>query len=130
MTTKVGFNPLSAQVIQRKLRDALIAYRQTAFRKPDAVKIGEVQLPVVVVGNREVDLNEKFKDAVVVGTEIGRVPFLPYVKDFGDGQGEKLMIHFFPPTKPAVIIFDPDDPTKVFLGFTKKIKMGPLGLED
>jgi hypothetical protein len=122
------FRALGTKEFKERLKKAVEFYEKTNYRKPDKISVGQLFLPRVITPSGEViDLEELYKDCKVLVSDIGYVPFILYVYKKGNDKARPY-IHF---TESQVfLVADPDDPKRLFLVHTGKLRMTERGLVD
>jgi len=124
----IAFKKYSMDTITEKIKKAVKNYLSRGGSM-EKVIVGTVKLPKVISPDGKViDLEEKYKGYKIVAESIGIVPALIYVdsKRAIAGDKELKFIHFL--KKPAYLVVDPDDPTRIYLAFSSEVKLTKRGI--
>lgn len=128
----IGFKKYDIKTVEEKIKKAVDNYLKRGGAK-EKILTGEVKLPKLISPDGKViDLEEKYKDHTVVAEVIGIVPAIIYVdtKRLGLSKNPKELkfIHFL--RKPAYLVCDPEDNSKIYLAFTSNVKITERGIID
>ena len=125
-----GFKKYNIKQVEEKIRKAINNYLKRGGAE-GKVLVGNIKLPRIMdpETGKVIDLEEKYKGYTVVAEMIGIVPALLYIdkKKLLNGKEKELnFMHFL--KKPAFLVFDPDDPERIYIAFQGKVKMTDAGI--
>ena len=117
---------LGKKEMEKLIKKAMDRWRNIALRDVDDIKIVNVKLPRILHKGRIIDLQQKYKDAVVVCTKVGEIIGFPYIARKGDSVEDKF-IHFN--ETPVLLVVDPEDNTRLFLAYGDNLRVTDRGIE-
>uniref|UniRef100_A0A7V3ZSW3 Uncharacterized protein n=1 Tax=candidate division WOR-3 bacterium TaxID=2052148 RepID=A0A7V3ZSW3_UNCW3 len=122
---KIYHEPIDYEEIEKRIKKAEEFYKKNMLKMPDLVFKAKTYLPKINTQKGIIDLNEKYKDGIIIADVIGVLPFIAYVSD---KLGEvKIFFHEFEPFQ-VFLCIDPEDRKRIFLSFSKPLKFDERGI--
>lgn len=124
-----GFKKYNMDQVEKRIKKAISEYKRRGGAEGKVI-VSSYKLPrLISPDGKVVDLEQKYKGYKIIAEMIGLVPALLYVdkKRLINGKEKDLkFMHFL--KKPAYLVFDPEDPERIFIVFGSGVRMTESGV--